>query len=124
MTMSIPEKIQKIEEAIGIIRSYQEELPQSLGDVENLENAAEPFDLSCLTPHLRAMNSLAPELPTMDPSLRAQVQETVTEFRKSLDSLLGAANQHKDEIVQETNKARGHNKSATAYLKAGNGAGN
>lgn len=118
MTMSIPDKIKKIEEAIGIIQEYQKALP------ENLESNTEPFDLSCLAPHLRAMNSLAPELPTMDPTLRAQVQEAVAVFRKSLDGLLATATHCKDDIVEETNKARGQTKSTDAYMKANNGAGN
>ncbi|HBN22143.1 MAG TPA: hypothetical protein DD412_02755 [Holosporales bacterium] len=115
MTMSIPEKIKKIEEAVEIINQYQENLHKALEDEQ-------PFDLSCLSPHLRAMNSLAPELPTMDPVLRVQVQEAVAAFRKSLDSLLDTANQYKEEVVDESNKARGHTKSAAAYAKAGNGA--
>ena len=118
MTIIIPKNIQKIEEAIGIIHTYQEGLDKGIGDIE------QPFDLSCLAPHLRAMNSLAPELPTMDPALRLQVQEAVTRFRKSLDGLLETATQYKDKIITETNRARGHNKSAAAYLKADNGAGN
>ena len=113
--MGIPEKIKKIEEAVKIIDQYQEDLAETL-------EGEEPFDLSCLSPHLRAMNSLAPELPTMDPALRAQVQEAVSAFRKSLDSLLETANQYKEEVVNETNRARGHTKSAAAYAKASNGA--
>jgi len=117
MTMDILEKIKKIEEAVEIIDRYQENLQETL-------DADEPFDLSCLSPHLRAMNSLAPELPTMDLALRTQVQEAVTAFRKSLDSLLDTAQQYKEEVVGETNKTRGQAKSATDYAKAVNGADN
>lgn len=112
MPESIPEKIKQMKEAIKIIREFQKNLPQ------NIDGEEEPFDLSCLTPHLRAMNSLAPELPTMDPALRIEVQETVNLFRHALDDLLQAATQHKDNIIEETNKARGHTKSTAAYLKA------
>ena len=117
MTMDILEKIKKIEEAVEIIDQYQENLQETL-------DSEEPFDLSCLSPHLRAMNSLAPELPTMEPALRAQVQEAVTAFRTSLDGLLDTAQQYKEEVVDETNKTRGQAKSATAYAKAVNGADN
>lgn len=113
--MSIQEKIKKIEEAVKIIDQYQKNLHETL-------ETEEPFDLSCLSSHLRAMNSLAPELPTMDPALRAQVQEVVADFRKSLDTLLDKAHQYKEEVVEETNKARGHTKSTAAYAKASNGA--
>ena len=117
MTAGISEKIKKIEEAVDIIEKYQENLIHTLEEEE-------PFDLSCLSPHLRAMNSLAPELPTMDPTLRAQVQEAVAAFRKSLDTLLDTANRYKDKVVDETNKARGYTKSTAAYAKANNGVNN
>ena len=110
-------KIAKLDEATALVKSYQQ-------DIDNiLEKDQVDEKLATLSPYLETMNSMAPDLDTMDKEIKKKLQQTITAFRISLDELLAATLDIKDQTITETQNLKSHNKSASAYIKAANGAG-
>lgn len=116
MTLSIPEKIQRIQEATTMVRAYN----INLNDI--LEQGT-PFDFSDLQPHLDTMSSIAPDLDSLSPDVKQQVKGAVRELRLALDDLLMSATSTKNDLMGQTKKVKSHTKSASAYLKADAGVG-
>ncbi len=111
------QKIAKLDEATALVDSYCQDIDQIL------ENDQVDQKLATLKPYLETMNSMAPDLDTIAPDIKKNLQQTITAFRVSLDKLLAATMQVKDQTINETQNLKSHNKSATAYIKASNGAG-
>ena len=111
------QKIAKLTTATDLVKSYQHNIDHIL------ENDQVDETLATLAPYLDVMNSMASDLEGMTPDTKEQLQQTILDFRQSLDDLLAAIVRVKEETIAQTQTLKSHNKSATAYIKAANGAG-